>query len=220
MGLGRRTFAPGEVLTASNVMNYLQDQAVMSFAGTAARGSAIGSAVSEGMVSYLNDLNQIQVYDGSAWRQVYPSVANTGEIVQVLQTTKTNFFTTTSLSYVDVTDISQTITPKSSSNKILITIAFFQSTNSTSQSNQFQILRNSTAIGNTSNGLMTAPYNNDAVGGGWVTLNYLDSPATTSATTYKLQVRLSGAATGYVGAYPANTGVAHLSTITVMEVVA
>ena len=54
-GLGRRTFAAGEVLTASNVMGYLQDQAVMNFAGTAARGSAIGTAVSEGMVSYLAD---------------------------------------------------------------------------------------------------------------------------------------------------------------------
>jgi hypothetical protein len=61
-GLGRRTFAPGEVLTASNVMNYLQDQAVMNFAGTAARGSAIGTAVSEGMVSYLNDTDNLEVY--------------------------------------------------------------------------------------------------------------------------------------------------------------
>jgi hypothetical protein len=62
MGLGRRTFAPGEVLTASNVMNYLQDQAVMNFAGTAARGSAIGTAVAEGMVSYLNDTDSLEVY--------------------------------------------------------------------------------------------------------------------------------------------------------------
>jgi hypothetical protein len=62
VGLGRRTFAPGEVLTASNVMNYLQDQAVMNFAGTAARGSAIGTALSEGMVSYLNDTDSLEVY--------------------------------------------------------------------------------------------------------------------------------------------------------------
>ena len=69
-GLGRRTFAPGEVLTATNVMGYLQDQAVMNFAGTAARGSAIGTAVSEGMVSYLQDSNSVQVYDGSAWKPI------------------------------------------------------------------------------------------------------------------------------------------------------
>jgi hypothetical protein len=61
-GLGRRTFAPGEVLTASNVMNYLQDQVVQTYAGTAARGSAIGTAVSEGMVSYLADTNALEVY--------------------------------------------------------------------------------------------------------------------------------------------------------------
>jgi hypothetical protein len=76
-GLGRRTFAPGEVLTASNVMNYLQDQAVMNFAGTAARGSAIGTAVSEGMVSYLADSNDVEVYDGSAWSPLaFESYAN------------------------------------------------------------------------------------------------------------------------------------------------
>jgi len=38
------------------------DQSVMNFAGTAARGSAIGTAVSEGMVSYLNDSNALEVY--------------------------------------------------------------------------------------------------------------------------------------------------------------
>jgi hypothetical protein len=68
-GLGRRTFAPGEVLTATNVMGYLQDQAIMNFAGTAARGSAIGTAVSEGMVSYLADSNLIESYSGTAWER-------------------------------------------------------------------------------------------------------------------------------------------------------
>lgn len=82
-GLGRRTFAAGEVLTAGNVMGYLQDQAVMNFAGTAARGSAIGTAVSEGMVSYLADSNVVQAYDGSAWNSLayataVPTLAQTG----------------------------------------------------------------------------------------------------------------------------------------------
>ena len=65
-GLGRRTFAPGEVLTATNVMGYLQDQVVQVYAGTAARGSAIGTATSEGMASYLADTNQVQVAVGTA----------------------------------------------------------------------------------------------------------------------------------------------------------
>ena len=70
MGAGRRVFSPGEVLTASNTMNYLMDQAVMSFAGTAARGSAIGTAVAEGMVSYLQDTNFLQVRDDNAWHSI------------------------------------------------------------------------------------------------------------------------------------------------------
>ena len=69
-GLGYKVFAAGEVLTASNVNNYLMEQSVMVFAGTAARGSALGSAVAEGMVAYLSDTNTLQYYDGSAWQNV------------------------------------------------------------------------------------------------------------------------------------------------------
>jgi hypothetical protein len=43
-------------------MNYLMDQSVMNFAGSAARGSAIGTALSEGMVSYLADTDSLDVY--------------------------------------------------------------------------------------------------------------------------------------------------------------
>lgn len=71
-GAGRRTFQPGEVLTASNVNSYLMDQSVMRFATSAARGSAIGTAViAEGMVSYIDDANQLDVYDGASWNPVY-----------------------------------------------------------------------------------------------------------------------------------------------------
>jgi hypothetical protein len=65
-GLGRRTFNAGEVLTAANVQNYLQDQAVMNFAGTATRSSAIPSP-SDGMVTYNQSNDQIEAYNGSAW---------------------------------------------------------------------------------------------------------------------------------------------------------
>jgi hypothetical protein len=68
-GAGKKTFASGEVLTASDVNGYLMDQAVMKFADSSARGSAIASP-SEGMVTYLDDTNAIEVYDGSAWTGV------------------------------------------------------------------------------------------------------------------------------------------------------
>jgi hypothetical protein len=74
-GLGYKVFSAGEVLTAANVNGYLMEQSVMVFGGTAARGSAIGTA-SEGMVTYLTDSNSITVYDGSAWQQVYPAATS------------------------------------------------------------------------------------------------------------------------------------------------
>ncbi len=72
---GRKIFTAGEVLSAANVQDYLMDQAVMVFSGTAARGSQIGTAT-EGMVSYLTDSNRIDVYT-TTWEQVWPSVAGT-----------------------------------------------------------------------------------------------------------------------------------------------
>lgn len=66
-GSGWRKFQAGEVLTSSNLQGYGIDQSVQVYAGTAARGSAIGTAVSEGMVSYLKDADAIQVYNGSLW---------------------------------------------------------------------------------------------------------------------------------------------------------
>jgi hypothetical protein len=78
MGSGYRTFTAGEVLTASNVQNYLQDQAVMVFAGTAARSSAIGTAnFEEGMLTYLTDVDKLQVYTGATFADVYPAAAST-----------------------------------------------------------------------------------------------------------------------------------------------
>lgn len=67
-GSGRKVFAASSVLSSSDVQNYLQDQAVMVFAGTAARGSALGAGtVSAGMVTYLTDVDQLQHYNGSNW---------------------------------------------------------------------------------------------------------------------------------------------------------
>lgn len=114
-GSGRRVFAPGEVLTASNTMNYLMDQAVMNFAGTAARGSAIGSAVSEGMVSYLADTNSVEVYDSSSWRSLNPA----GRVVQtIFSTTSTRVETS---SNVD-TGLEASITPIYPNSDIYVTV--------------------------------------------------------------------------------------------------
>jgi len=65
-GAGYREFQVNEVLTASNVQTYLQDQAVMVFASSAARASALVTPA-EGMTTYLADINQTQFFDGTDW---------------------------------------------------------------------------------------------------------------------------------------------------------
>lgn len=67
----RKVFVNGNVLTDTDLNTFLMNQTVMTFAGTAARSSAIGTAI-EGMVTYLEDSNTITVWDGAVWQPVYP----------------------------------------------------------------------------------------------------------------------------------------------------
>lgn len=62
----KKTFTAGEVLAAADVNTFLMDQAVMTFASSAARGSAIGTAT-EGMLTYLADTNVFQFWNGTAY---------------------------------------------------------------------------------------------------------------------------------------------------------
>jgi hypothetical protein len=68
--MSRKVFTAGEVLAAADVNSFLMDQTVMSFAGTAARGSAIPSPVT-GMTTYLEDTKDLRIYDGSAYRSPF-----------------------------------------------------------------------------------------------------------------------------------------------------
>jgi hypothetical protein len=65
-GLGRKEFNSGDILLASEVQGYLQDQAVMVFDDATARGSAIPSPT-QGMVTYRKDDDVIESFDGSAF---------------------------------------------------------------------------------------------------------------------------------------------------------
>ena len=66
-GAGWRTFTVGQLLTAAQVQTYLQDQVVQVYATTAARSSALGTAVSTGMVSWITAGGLLDYYNGSAW---------------------------------------------------------------------------------------------------------------------------------------------------------
>jgi hypothetical protein len=66
-GAGYKLFATGDVLTAAQVNTYLMQQSVMSFASAAARTTALSGVIAEGMVSYLQDTNSLEYYDGASW---------------------------------------------------------------------------------------------------------------------------------------------------------
>ena len=133
------------------------------------------------------------------------TVAKATGFGKVLQQQFANFnlssTATTSTSYT-ATDITDSITPSSSSSKIMITAQvplFVKSTQSSGGANWFArghvaLYRDSTQfIDNTSmggSGYTTSSYNYGHVEG-YATWSWLDSPSTTSAVAYKVYVKLS-----------------------------
>lgn len=67
---GWKDWSIGEVVTADEFQTYVQDQVVQVYAGTAARATALGTSVAEGMMSYLSDTDTLQFYNGTAWADV------------------------------------------------------------------------------------------------------------------------------------------------------
>jgi len=66
MANGFKTFAVGEVLTASDVNDYLMEQVVGIYADATARDAQITSPI-EGQFAYLSDTNALTYYNGSSW---------------------------------------------------------------------------------------------------------------------------------------------------------
>ena len=118
-----------------------------------------------------------------------------GSVLQVAQTLFTTSFSTSSNSMTDVTGMSLSITPKSASSKILLITSMSTSKSTSSYAVAFQWVRNGTAVGIGTLGT-TGPnysFSNTQYGGNTinnVNFSYLDAPATASAITYKLQVRI------------------------------
>jgi len=147
-----------------------------------------------------------------------------GHVIQVVSAIKTDKQTVTSTSFLDVTGLSVSITPTSSTSKVLV---LFNGHGGHDNTNYFlwNIVRDSTTLaqpaGSPSYPATANSYVGDSVASGSAFQNlgmtFLDSPSTTSATTYKIQVRTTGG-TAIVNGRPSNTNGAAVSTITVMEI--
>ena len=124
-----------------------------------------------------------------------------GKVLQVVSVVKTDTFTHTSSSFTDVTGLSVAITPSSASNKILILTQLNVGTNSARGG--INIVRTSTSIllGDTSSNrtrtsmAVCSAANEQTFAGNII---FLDSPNTTSATTYKIQVSIEGSSSIHI----------------------
>lgn len=88
-----KVFSNGNVLNASELNEFLMNQSVIAFSNATARSSAITSPV-EGMITYLEDSNSYQSWDGSAWVGVVPQSGN-AIINGAFEINQRNFTTTT-----------------------------------------------------------------------------------------------------------------------------
>ena len=146
-----------------------------------------------------------------------------GGIIQIKQTfLNTATSTTTSGSFTDISGMSVSITPKFNTSKIFVMITLGSISSAAGISVGFRLLRDSTAVGNAADTTLQSGFTNIYEGGDAslfsASHNFLDSPATTSAITYKLQWRNSSGTT-YLNRYSGSSDSYNgSSTITAMEV--
>lgn len=138
----------------------------------------------------------------------------TGGIIQTVNASYTSPLVTSSTTYVD-TGLTATITPKFSTSKILVLIcANSISANSGASPCVFEL-----ALANGSNTVLQSLVSQNAnqynIGGAAYSVIYLHSPATTSAYTYKLQVKVTG---GVGVIFGNNYSFNPYNTITLLEV--
>ena len=135
---------------------------------------------------------------------VWAAPAGGGKVLQVVQATYSTSTGTTSTSYVD-SGLSASITPSATSSKIMV-IATLPMKGSASIGGDiqggFQLVRGATAV-------QAVPYAFSIYQGAsqWKfmqTLSYLDSPSTTSATTYKIQITALGGSSSTITAQSEN----------------
>jgi hypothetical protein len=226
--------APQDSFTVSG-SNLIFDSALTasdSIDFVVALGDVLGvGSVTDGAVTTNKIANQAVTMDKLATSGTLPALNGSaltnlpvasGSILQVKQTS-INTAVSSSLSsestFVDIAGMSVSITPSSASSKILVSYILNLGHNTDQQNNSIKLLRDSTAISGTGGG--TADVTSFARCSTTEiverSMQYLDSPATTSAVNYKLQWA-SGTGTFYLNRRGNDGLFIGISTITVMEI--
>lgn len=146
----------------------------------------------------------------------WAAAAAGGKVLQVVQDVTTTQESTTSTSWQD-TDLSQAITPSSATSKVLCIVQIngrVSRSASTSTEGLFQLLRTSTSIARARLRIEGASGTLNNTGS--VVIVYLDSPNTTSATTYKVQMASNTSGGNDTTIFKSIEG--EVSTLTLVEI--
>ena len=148
-----------------------------------------------------------------------------GGIVQLKSVTHTEFESqalTGSGNFFDIPGMSVTITPTRADSKIFVMTTVAVACNTAEKNNFIQLRRDSTDIAKgTEGGSVNASYyhkNRNNFAPDNISVQFLDSPATTNAVTYKVRWSGENSTTYYLNRNASNTNEGMVSSITVMEV--
>lgn len=149
----------------------------------------------EGQMIYETDTDMVALWNGSAWRYIAATTPTSGTVLQVASSNKTDTVAVGTSAWTDV-GLSVSITPKSSSSKIYV-IAFINISGNFNNNGAYaQLVRNSTAIAigdpAGSRRRVSVAVENNQNSMAQATIAILDAPATTSSTTYKIQISNNG----------------------------
>jgi hypothetical protein len=171
------------------------------------------SAITSNRTLTIPDETGTIITTASSGQSIPKAALPTGSVLQVVNTTLNGSQTSTSSSTFVTSGFSLAITPTSSTSKILIFASLAATNTNPTSSVTFTLYRGATQLN--ANGL--GVYQNYS-GSGYqqvqVAFNYLDSPSTTSSTTYTIYFKQSGGGTAYCGNSDGN------QMITLMEVAA
>lgn len=136
-----------------------------------------------------------------------------GSVLQVVNATTLGATTTSGSTFI-ATSLVATITPTSSSSKILVFGQGFATASQSQSQPQITLYRGATDVVGTNYGFGNIYSNNGGYGEGMLPFSFLDSPSTTSATTYTIYLRNNGVGNAVFGAGDRR------SVITLLEIAA